>query len=571
MEVTPNRPNSSHLMSAQETVASGLAASGVKVVWDAPLPYTDLASKTIHLRPIPDHLSDEAVEDVRGDCDHELGHIKFTDPVAFSKIDRKLVRLIANAIEDGRVERLMAEEWFGCGENLEKSASRAISRILLVATDEELNRRRRTLCGLSLIAYGASVDSVVARLGEDIRPAYEHGAAIIDKIGLCRTTKDAVILATKVADTWRWLPTKLASGRHEEHSKDNQNSQIDTALEDEASSEIGDAPLSAAAERKSAVAKLLPTAHDVYRAKTTNDRVETIRQPSFDVHRLYGAFFDGIRKIVPTLRRRLLMEFRSAGKREVRHLKRGKLDDRSLHRVSMDDQRLYKAGRRAIVHRSKVTLLVDCSSSMTHPARSETYVDEPIVFRTKLFIAAQAAAAVSIVLDLLRVPNECLAFTTIRAPVVGQPNYERVRPLRHLTIKPFNKSAHACRANFVALGLYEQCAENIDGEAILWAAKRLLAKPKSGDSPVLIVFSDGDPASQPESKAILAKHLVDSIQRAERSGVAVFGVGVASDAVRSYYKNAVVVFDVGNLVADFYGLLRKVLRERVSSGLRSRV
>jgi hypothetical protein len=558
-------------MNAQEAVASAFADNNVAVVWDAISPWADVENRTVHLRSIPDLLSDEAVEDVRGDCDHELGHIKFTDPVAFSKIGRKLVKLIANAIEDGRVERLMAEEWFGCGENLERSANRAVSRILLAATDEELNRRRRTLCGLSLIAYGASVDSVVARLGEDIRPAYKQFAVIIDKIGMCRSTEDTVTLATAIADAWRWHPTKLAFGQREEHSTDNQNSQIDTTLEDEASSEIGDAPLSAAAERKSAVAKLLPTTGDVYRAKATYDRVETIRQPSLDVHRLYGAFFDGIRKIVPTLRRRLLMEFRSAGKREARHLKRGKLDDRSLHRVAMDDQRVYKAGRRAIVHRSKVTLLVDCSSSMTHPARSETYADEPIVFRTKLFIAAQAAAAVSIVLDLLRVPNECLAFTTIRAPVVGQPNYERVRPLRHLTIKPFNKSAHACRANFVALGLYEQCAENIDGEAVLWAAKRLLSKPKSGDSPVLIVFSDGDPASQPESKAILAKHLVDSIQRAERSGVAVFGVGVASDAVRSYYKNAVVVFDVGNLVADFYGLLRKVLRERVSSGLRSRV
>ena len=112
------------------------------------------------------------------------------------------------------------------------------------------------------------------------------------------------------------------------------------------------------------------------------------------------------------------------------------------------------------------------------------------------------------------------------------------------------------------LAFFEHCSENIDGEAVLWAARRMLSKPNRGDRPVLIVFSDGDPASTPESNAVLAQHLRKSIKRAEASGITVFGIGVGSDAVASFYDNSVVVTDVNNLLSTFYELLKKVLQER---------
>jgi hypothetical protein len=547
------RANPNFLMSAQEAVASAFTDAGVSVIWDATAPWADVQNKIIHLRPIPDRLSDEEIEDVRGDCDHELGHIKFTSPAALTSSDRVMVRTIANSIEDGRVDRLMAQEWFGCGENLERSADRAISRIVATKRHDDLGRRARALCGLSLIASGRTPNLVIVELGEDIRPLYEPVADLLAKLSDCQTTDECVAISTNLADRWNWQPI---SADHKETAA--------AVAEDEAAAEVSHFALSVASERKSSVTNLAQTPINTYRSKTINDRVEVIKKPSFELNRLFGHFYEGIRKVVPTLRRRLLMEFRSAGKKGARHLKAGKLDERSLFRVALDDQRLYKADRRAIVHRSNVTLLVDCSASMTHPARPEAYPGEPAIFRTKLFIAAQAAAAVSLVLDLLKIQNECLAFTTLRAPVSSQLGFERVRPIRHLTIKPFNRRAHACRNNFISLALFEHCSENIDGEAILWASRRLLTKPKGGDSPVLIVFSDGEPASQPEGPEILARHLRESIKQAEKAGIAVFGVGIASNAVKAFYKNAVVVSDVTNLVADFYELLRKVLRERLA-------
>ena len=77
-----------------------------------------------------------------------------------------------------------------------------------------------------------------------------------------------------------------------------------------------------------------------------------------------------------------------------------------------------------------------------------------------------------------------------------------------------------------------------------------------------MVFSDGEPASAPESNAVLAAHLKRSIARVEASGIEVFGIGTGSDAVHGFYTNSVAVYDVSNLLSTFYDLLKKVLQER---------
>ena len=153
------------------------------------------------------------------------------------------------------------------------------------------------------------------------------------------------------------------------------------------------------------------------------------------------------------------MEFRSPGRKVIRDCRRGEVDESVLYRVGLGDERLFFQETRAHVKKTAVTLLVDCSTSMGEETRGPAYKDEPVVFRTRLWVAAQAAASMSWVLDLLQVPYECLAFTTARGNVKPDPKFERVRPLRHLIVKPFAKSYHACRRNFVSLALYEQCIE----------------------------------------------------------------------------------------------------------------
>lgn len=543
--------NPRHLMSAQEVVASTLSGSDVSVIFDADVPWADLTNRVIHLRPVPDELSEEDVEDLRGDCDHELGHIIHTDPIALETAKRQLVKEIVNSIEDGRVERLVGNEWIGCGENLERSARRAVERIAANRTDDEINRRARALCGLSLVSSGWSVGETLEALGEDIKPHFDKLGEVMGDLTRCDSTADVVKLSRRIVAAWDWKPV----GDTRVKSK--------MALENAVARELSPSDLSPAITRKRAIKRLASgKAPGTYRAKTDLDKAESIRQPSFEIGNLYGMFFEGVRKTAPVLRRRLMMEFRSSGQRYRRLQKKGELDERSLWRYGLRDGLLYKKKFPSKTNRSIVTILVDCSASMTRAARGPSYKGEPFVFRTRLFIASQAAAAVSSTLDSLKVSNEVLAFTTSRRTPAISPIFDRVRPLRHLTIKPFNKPFRSCRANFIALAFFEHCSENIDGEAVLWAARRMLSKPDHGDRPVLMVFSDGEPASEPEDNEALSQHLKSSIIRVEESGITVFGIGVGSDAVKQFYANSVVVHDLSNLLTTFYELLKKVLHER---------
>lgn len=545
------RINPKHLMSAQEVVASTLSGTDVSVVFDATSPYADLTNRIIHLRPVPDQLDDEAVEDIRGDCDHELGHIIHTNPAPLEGVKRKLVLKIAEAIEDGRVERLVGAEWFGCGENLERSADRAVARIAAAKADDEVNRRTRAICGLSLISYGRKPGEVVSVLGEDLQPYYDDLDHALKLIHRCPTTKAVVDLAEIIADSWGWEAVNPGKAKSK------------TAKENAAARELDSSFTSPAMVRKDNVANLSEgEAVGTYRAFTDHDKTQPIRQPSFPIGNLHGVFFDGIRKTAPILRRRLMMKFRSTGSQWTRHQKKGRIDERNLWRHAVGDDKLYKRKTPTKSNRSVVTILVDCSASMTRAARPPDYADEPLVLRTRLFVAAQAAAAMSSVLDSIGVSNEVLAFTTSKRTPAEKQGFDRVRALRHLVVKPYNRPFRSCRAAFVSLAFLEHCSENIDGEALLWAGRRILSKPNHGDRPVLMVFSDGDPASKPESKAVLCQHLRDAIKRVEASGITVFGIGVGTDTVNSFYDNSVVVKDVSNLLSTFYDLIEKVLRER---------
>jgi len=163
---------------------------------------------------------------------------------------------------------------------------------------------------------------------------------------------------------------------------------------------------------------------------------------------------------------------------------------------------------------------------------------------------------------LIGVKNECLAFTTRhrrgKARTLIGKSYQRVRPLRHLVIKSAEEDFRAARARFASLAYFINAVENIDGESVMWAARRLAARNRPGLAPVLIVFSDGEPASTPESIPILCRHLKSTIKRVSAAGIHVIGVGIGTDCVEHYYPQHVVVNKVDDLVKVTYGLIRSV-------------
>ncbi len=224
----------------------------------------------------------------------------------------------------------------------------------------------------------------------------------------------------------------------------------------------------------------------------------------------------------------------------------GIIDSRKLARliVRCDDERIYKREQDTDFRDTVVTLLIDNSGSMR---------GRPIT------IAALSADILSRTLERCGVKVEILGFTTkewkggqsARAWAKdGRSGYPgRLNDLRHIIYKSADASWRKSRRN-VALMLKEGLLkENIDGEAILWACDRLLARPEQRR--ILMVISDGAPVDDStlslNNGSYLDLHLREVIARVENQlPIELLAIGIGHDVTR-YYKRAVTISDIDKL------------------------
>lgn len=595
--------NKKLLQDAQQVVSAALADAGIQVVYDTETPYADLRNKVMHLRPLPEKVSKEMVLHLRADCDHETGHFLASDPDALESVKDPLIKLLTNSIEDGFVERVMTDRWFGCGENLRASNKALIDSQVAVDDDTEDHVRKLAITALHLLTFGMEKDEVVAWLGDRVVDDVEAVEDLLPRLRSISSTTESVELAREVDRRWWWTDPDAhrgdggaegidTSGGDEaggtggdddgDGEGDKEGESTDSSGKDDAAStsdadrEYSEAEAAArkdlaerlgkdtlSARRKTLITEA-PFVESRYFAKTDLDLIEEIKP--LDKGDRVTEFLDSVRGVVPTLRRRLLMEFRGIGTKREFDKKRGDIDRESLHKVAVGNTRVFTRDTPHVVPGADVTLLVDASGSMLCGGGRGS--------RSRIYVAAQAACAFSQVLDLIGVPNEVLAFTSNEATGfdffdkhrAAGGVYSRVRPLRHLIIKPEKAPFRTRKAHFAALAEFDRCAENVDGESVMWAARRLAARNRSGMAPIMIVFSDGEPASHPEDFSLLAWHLKDTVKRIEKAGINMIGVGIQSKSVQRYYKNHLVLSDVSDLVGTSYSILRSVLRSARRAG-----
>ena len=224
----------------------------------------------------------------------------------------------------------------------------------------------------------------------------------------------------------------------------------------------------------------------------------------------------------------------------------GLLDAARLARVvaSPAHSLSYKIERETDFKDTVVSLLIDNSGSMR---------GRPIA------IAAMCADILARTLERCGVATEILGFTT-RAWKGGQSREAwlsegrplspgRLNDLRHIVYKRADEPYRHARK---ALGLMMReglLKENIDGEALLWAHRRLLARPE--ERRVLMVISDGAPVDDSTASAnggtYLERHLRQVIGWIEsRSSVELSAIGIGHDVTR-YYARAVTIMDADQL------------------------
>jgi cobaltochelatase CobT len=244
-------------------------------------------------------------------------------------------------------------------------------------------------------------------------------------------------------------------------------------------------------------------------------------------------------------------------------LEEGQLDPARLSRVIIDPLHplSFKAEKDTEFRDTVVTLLLDNSGSMR---------GRPIT------VAATCADILARTLERCGVKVEILGFTT-RAWKGGQSrehwltagkpaNPGRLNDLRHIIYKSADAPWRRARKNLGLMMREGLLKENIDGEALDWAHKRLLGR--SEQRRILMMISDGAPVDDSTLSVnpgnYLERHLRWVIEEIEtRSPVELIAIGIGHDVTR-YYRRAVTIVDAEELGGAMTEKLAELFEEHGS-------
>ena len=223
----------------------------------------------------------------------------------------------------------------------------------------------------------------------------------------------------------------------------------------------------------------------------------------------------------------------------------------------------YKHERDTDFRDTVVSLLIDNSGSMR---------GRPIT------VAAMCGDILARTLERCGVKVEILGFTTRawkggqsreRWIAAGKPRDPgRLNDLRHIVYKAADMPWRRARRNLGLMLREGLLKENIDGEALAWANRRLLGRRESRR--ILMVISDGAPVDDStlsvNSGSYLERHLREVIAEIERGrGIELIAIGIGHDVTR-YYRRAVTITDAEELGGTMLAKLSELFDEDVAGG-----
>src|SRR5436190_3128824 len=272
-----------------------------------------------------------------------------------------------------------------------------------------------------------------------------------------------------------------------------------------------------------------------------------------------------VARLANRLQRRLMAQQNRAWEFD---LEEGLLDPARLSRIVVDPLHAlsFKREKDTSFRDTVVTLLLDNSGSMR---------GRPIT------VAATCADILARPLERCAVKVEILGFTT-RAWKGGQSreawlaagkpsNPGRLNDLRHIIYKSADAPWRRARKNLGLMMREGLLKENIDGEALDWAHKRLLARTEQRR--ILMMISDGAPVDDSTLSVnpgnYLERHLRWIIEEIEnRSPVELIAIGIGHDVTR-YYRRAVTIVDAEELGGAMTEKLAELFEEHAAEERRA--
>ena len=571
----------------------------VEVAWSADRP--GAAGKNFRV-PLPGRqLPPEQAAEARGFADSFALKIRLHDNALHDSgaPGDPVARAVYDAVEQVRYEALGAQGFAGVGENLAAATElRAASDPIARATEA---RDVPLSTAVSLMMREALTGKPIpqrARKGVDLVRSFVEErtggdfSALADKLDDQKAFQDLSIEMLRQLDLIEGAETSPDEADEEGDDEDGETPDDDTDEEDggdqppqqspDAASEMaegdadddGEGELSeeegdsddAGDDGEEGMMPVRPNRHwtdipedfdyQVYSRKFDEEIAATELCDAEELDRL-RAYLDsqltGLQSIVTKLANRLQRRLMAQQSRSWDFdQEEGMLDAARLARVvvSPGHSLSYKIERETEFKDTVVTLLIDNSGSMRGRPISIAAISADIIART---------------LERCGVKTEILGFTT-RAWKGGHTREKwladgkpaqpgRLNDLRHIVYKQADEPWRRARRNLGLMMREGLLKENIDGEALLWAHSRLLARPE--DRRILMVISDGAPVDDStlsvNRAGYLEAHLRKTIEWIEKaSPVQLVAIGIGHDVTR-YYKRAVTIMDVEQLGGTMIG------------------
>jgi cobaltochelatase CobT len=291
------------------------------------------------------------------------------------------------------------------------------------------------------------------------------------------------------------------------------------------------------------VYKAFTSANDeIAQAADLCDPEELTRLRAYLDHQL-ESLQGAVSKLANKLQRRLMAQQNRSWSFD---LEEGVLDTARLTRIITDPTAplSFKQEDDSNFRDTVVTLVLDNSGSMR---------GRPIM------VAALCADILARTLERCGVKVEILGFTTkawkgglsredwVKAGKPAGPG--RLNDLRHIVYKSADAPWRRARKNLGLMMREGLLKENIDGEALLWARDRIMARHEQRK--IMMVISDGAPVDDSTLSVnvgnYLERHLRQVIDELEnRSPIELIAIGIGHDVTR-YYKRAVTIVDAEQL------------------------
>ena len=448
---------------------------------------------------------------------------------------------IFDALEEGRLDAIGARWLEGVAQNLTAHPGRERDGLRWLAFEALSGRPapevKRPLIDDVRASLPGDVLDELDGLADHLRDQARFAERSVAWAALAATHLSSAFTSSPDAPAFPWLePRAEYVLRPQQLDADTPGAGVRAKEEDRSAPSGGDSSYNAEELARGASGhddeyRIFTTAHD--RVVQASDVVDAKELAA--LRATLEAELSTLRPVIARLAKRLLRVLMARQTREwAFDLDEGVLDGSRLAPLvaSRGTTRPFKQERDSPFPSTVVTLLIDHSGSMRG---------------RPMLVAAMTVEIFARALERCGVTCEVLGFTT-RDWDGGEParewaaaNYPqhpgRLNALEHIVLKSADAPWRRARAG---LGLFlhdEILKENIDGEAVLWAHGRLLARRERRR--FLIVVSDGTPMDEATAAANGFAYLDDHLHQVVRaieanSRVRLAAIGIGHDVSRVY-------------------------------------